>query len=740
VADRGTSLLPSFNAGELSKRLQGRVDQSVYGIGCSEMLGWLATVEGCAVAAPGSHYVERAAGPCRLIPFEYSPTEGYVIEASNGLLRFYTNDVRIETGPTTPYTVAHPYAYAELARLDYQQSADVLYLAGGGRQQMKLSRTGATAFTLAALDLANGPIGDGNDDTSLTILASATTGSVTLTGSAAIFALTDVGSLIELEAADFNDIPSWEAGITIASGQKRTWDGKVYLYSGGGAGRTGTVPPSHDSGTEWDGSGVGTDVNTHGPYGVPWTFLYGRFGLARITAFTDTTHVTATVIKRLADSLTSTASWRWAFGAFSDTRGWPDVVCEWNECLVFCKDADVYVSVIGDFENHERRDSSGDFQRDLAGRFRIPHGGRIKWAAPDRLLLIGTDRGEYTVERLQVQTGTAGPPVFDVKLQSSSGSAAVKPIQADGRMVFVQRAGKKLLEMAYAISTDRYETPELTRLARQIGGPGFVEIAWQQEPERTVWAVRGDGTMAALAYSPTQQVMGWSRRELGAGLAARSLCRITSPDGGSDQIWIAAEVIAGEKIGQWWVLRMHPAWEEGGAAADAVFLDAALSYAGTPVSSGSGADHLQGLTVSVLADGKPHPDIVIALGGHWNINFTASKVTLGLPYPARLTPMRVEAGQSEGTAQGKIKRVVALGLRFLESLGVRVRVQGEDWQAIETRDPDDDMNAALSLFTGDYRVDTIGDFESDGLIHIERFQPLPAALLAIVPFVETGEQ
>jgi hypothetical protein len=170
--------------------------------------------------------------------------------------------------------------------------------------------------------------------------------------------------------------------------------------------------------------------------------------------------------------------------------------------------------------------------------------------------------------------------------------------------------------------------------------------------------VRGDGTLASLAYEPDQQVMGWARRELGADLAARSICRITDPEGVSDQIWIAAEVTGGPRAGEWWILRMHKVWERGDDPAGAVFLDAALTYNGVPDADGSGADHLTGRTVQVLADGKSHPDIVIGTGGTWRINFPASTVTLGLAYPARVTPMRIEAGQSEGTAQGKLKRIL----------------------------------------------------------------------------------
>jgi hypothetical protein len=44
------------------------------------------------------------------VPVRVFPTQGYVIEASAGKFRFYTNDARIETAPGVPYEVAHPYA------------------------------------------------------------------------------------------------------------------------------------------------------------------------------------------------------------------------------------------------------------------------------------------------------------------------------------------------------------------------------------------------------------------------------------------------------------------------------------------------------------------------------------------------------------------------------------------------------------------------------------------------------
>lgn len=736
---RATTILPSYNAGELSPRLHGRVDQNVYGIGCKTMLGWIPTIEGGAIAAPGTRYINTAAGQCRLIEFEYSPTQGYVIEASNRKLRFYTNDERIETAPGVPYQLGSPWSYADTLQLDYQQAADVLFMVGAGQKPKKLERHSAVTFALVDLDLKNGPIGDGNDDEAKTITASGTFsagGSVTITASAAIFASTDVGSLFEIESADLSDIKSWEPGVKISVGDVRTWDGRVYVatatYDGGTLRLTGGNAPEHDRGAEWDGSGT-PDANGN-TYGVLWEFKYGFVGLVKITGFTSTTVVSAEVIRPLADNVATKPTWLWAFGAFSNTRGWPDHVAIWNQSLVLTKDSTVYTSVIGDYENFDRRDTSGNFQRDLAGQFSLPVPSKIQWLEPDRLLLIGTEKGEASAERLITNNQTAGPPAFEVRPQGRNGSSTIRPIPAMGRTLFVQRVGRRLLEFDFDALREGYKAPDLTRLAIHIGRKGFTELAWQQEPERLVWAAMDDGTLAALTYDPEQQVMGWCRRELGAGMLVESICRITDPEGKRDQIWIAAN-LDGTRL----VLLMSKVWELGDDQQDAVLVDAGLSYDGAPATLFSGLDHLNGKTVDILADGKPHPQRVVS-GGAVTLDYAASKVHIGLPFAAVLTTLPIEAGQSEGTAQGKLKRIIGLLLRLLEAQGLRVYVQTDpDPIAIETRVPDDPMDEAVPLFTGDYPLTGIGTYERLGQITIERFQPTPATLLAIMPILEVGE-
>jgi hypothetical protein len=98
-----------------------------------------------------------------------------------------------------------------------------------------------------------------------------------------------------------------------------------------------------------------------------------------------------------------------------------------------------------------------------------------------------------------------------------------------------------------------------------------------------------------------------------------------------------------------------------------------------------------------------------------------------------------EAGQDEGVARGKLKRILDLCLHFVESIGISVRVQDGDWIELETRSVEDPEDQAAPLLTGLMKVLTIGSYDEFGQVEIERFQPTPATLIAAVPTIEVGE-
>jgi hypothetical protein len=343
-----TPIVASWNGGELSKRMHGRVDQAIYQIGSAEMLNFVPTVEGPAVKRAGFRHI-RAADPTAtwLSTFIFSVTQTYVVEWCNLKLRFYTNGGRVETAPNVAYEVVTPYTAAEAPFISQQQSYDRLYLAHSAHPPAALTRTGAATFTHAALTLRNGPFADQNGDETITVtVAGALTvgGVATITATSAIFVAGHVGSAVLVEAKDFSTIKAWEAGMDgIAIGDIRRSDGKAYTAET--AGRTGSVQPTHTRGSEYDGS-TGNDVNAKGPYGVRWAYRHDRFGMGTITAIGGGgTTATVTVTRRLPDSVATIPTHRWSLAAISAAAGWPRHVLLAFGRLIFFTDFEIIASV-----------------------------------------------------------------------------------------------------------------------------------------------------------------------------------------------------------------------------------------------------------------------------------------------------------------------------------------------------------------------------------------------------------
>jgi len=88
----GTGIvLNAFNGGELSPRMEGRNDLRPYYSGLRELTNMVVVPQGPITKRPGTYYIEDAnvTTDVRLIPFEYSTTESYVVEVGKEYMRFY---------------------------------------------------------------------------------------------------------------------------------------------------------------------------------------------------------------------------------------------------------------------------------------------------------------------------------------------------------------------------------------------------------------------------------------------------------------------------------------------------------------------------------------------------------------------------------------------------------------------------------------------------------------------------
>jgi len=100
----------SFNAGEFSERLYGRVELEKYANGCKTMQDFLPMPHGGATRRTGFEYIagtKNSIDRSRLIPFQFSTIQAYIIEASDLYMRFYMNGGQIQSVDSNTKALLH---------------------------------------------------------------------------------------------------------------------------------------------------------------------------------------------------------------------------------------------------------------------------------------------------------------------------------------------------------------------------------------------------------------------------------------------------------------------------------------------------------------------------------------------------------------------------------------------------------------------------------------------------------
>ena len=221
---RTTLALTSFIAGEFSPKLDGRTDFEKYSSGCKTLENMLVHPQGAATRRVGTQFiaeVKTSSAKTRLIPFEFSTTQTYIIEAGNTYFRFYKDKGQIlDSG--SAYEISTPYLTAELFELKFAQSADVMYITHPNHEVMKLSRTGHTNWTLTEVEFTDGPYLAQNTSAT-TMTPSGTSGSVNITASTSTFVSTDVGRLINFSNG-YAKISGYTSGTVVAATVKENFD------------------------------------------------------------------------------------------------------------------------------------------------------------------------------------------------------------------------------------------------------------------------------------------------------------------------------------------------------------------------------------------------------------------------------------------------------------------------------------------------------------------------------------
>jgi hypothetical protein len=488
-------------------------------------------------------------------------------------------------------------------------------------------------------------------------------------------------------------------------------------------------------------------LNAKGPYGVQWQYRHDRFGIVRITAVGGGgTTATADVVRRIPDSVTSVATFRWAAAEISAAVGWPSLVALAFGRMVLVKDFDVLGSVVGDFGggrvNFQSFTSSGTLTADLAFRRTLATTNPPIWAVADlNSLLVGTADKELAIGPTNPQAALSGDNIKSTP-QSFYGSEPVTPVQIGVQTTFVERGGRRLRAAGYDFTRDRYAADDITAAARHMTKSGLVQLAYQRIPWALMHAVCADGRV--ITHSDTKEALkGFSHFIAGGAAKVLSAVSVVGADAKTDELWLLIERTRADGVKRE-IWRQVPQRDLGDDQAEAFFVDAGvrISAAGGQTTF-NGLTHLAGHAVAVLAGGGVVPNMTVSAGGVLTLPATSVPADpyvaiVGLAYTALAVTLPPEIPSRGGTLQGLGKAVSKAMLRVLETIGIFVggNQAGDPLEEAIDRSADDLMDAPIPLFTGDTsgRVDT--SYDSSGRMRIVSSDPTPAIVTAAMLSLE----
>ena len=722
----------------------------------------------------------------RLVRFQFSDTQAYMLEFGNLYVRFYRDNGRIEeTGIAVE--LATPYPTSVLFDLMFAQSADTMFIAHRDYAPRQIERTSHVNWTINETAFISAP-------TSFVSVADAVTNGQfreDLTGWTVISGndVTATGFDVDLDNSGTNAV--LEQAVTVDAGQEyelnfnfidhshtTSTSRKLTVQSGSTSGGT-----NHLASTEVT---LGQHSFTFTPAATP---TYLRFS-----------NTNAGVASVGAISLRRTS------GGTVDANTYPGAVTFYEQRLFWAGSRNhpqtFWGSQTGSYLNMDQ--ATADSDHSVQFSVAADSLDAIVWVGSARDLILGSFGSEHSANG--GVDNAIQPASINVTLQSAFGSERITPVNAGHALLFVSRGGKKLREFVFNFDVDGFKAPDLTLLAAHVTNDGITQMAYQQDPDSLCWCSTSTGELIGMTYLADQNVIAWHRHPLGGTLATvESVGTIPDVTKGEDQLWTAVKHsvngVDSRYVGyldpdlfvDHAVELNNPITISGATRANPVVITATAhglsdgdqvdieNVAGmielnnkrytvnnqttntfelqniepTPVNvngtayttylSGgearlcvttlSGLDYLEGESIEIVdRDTIVYSNVTVS-GGSVTIpnSERVSRVYAGKQYNSTLTPVRPEYGSPQGMTQGKRKRWNKLGIRLTGTLGGTVN--GDD---IEYLNDQTITDVGLGLYTGDKMMDTT-DWDPDGFVTIIQNKPLPMTINSVFGDLSVGE-
>lgn len=212
----------NFTHGELAPELFGRADLSMYANGAKTLRNVFIQPTGGVTRRAGLRHIDTAAGPGRLIAFEFSTEQAYLLTLTDQRI-----DAYVDGGKTATFTV--PWTSAQVPQVVWTQSADTLLVVHPDVPPKKITRTSHTNWTVADWTFyeEDGVIQQPYHKfaaADVTLTPSGTSGTVTLTASAAAFEPGHVGLRLRIKKKEVK-VTAYTSSTVVTAEVKKTLTG-----------------------------------------------------------------------------------------------------------------------------------------------------------------------------------------------------------------------------------------------------------------------------------------------------------------------------------------------------------------------------------------------------------------------------------------------------------------------------------------------------------------------------------
>ena len=725
------TLQRSFNGGELTPEMYGQIADAKYGSGLAKCLNFIVKPQGPAENRAGFqfvHEVKTSAKKTRVIPFTFSITQTMVIELGDGYARFHTGgatlsagaasawvtatayvlgDLRTNGGTTYYCTTAHtsgtfatdlgagkwyalpasgeyeiptPYAEADLFDIHFVQSADVLTLVHPNYPPRELRRAGATNWQLVTINFA---------------ASIAAPGSPGVTSSGFTTAKYTYRYVVTAVDADGISESAASAECNVSSNLFET-------------GCTNTVT--------WSAVTGASRYNVYKMQGG----VYGYIGRTTSLSLVDA---------NVAPDLSKTPPvYDSVFAASGD---YPAAVSYFEQRRGFAgttnKPQNIWMTKSGTEANMGYSLPIKDDDR-IAFRVAAREANAIRHIVPLTQLLLLTADAEWRVSSINSDAIT--PSTISVRPQSYVGASNVQPVIVNNSLIYGASRGGHVRELGYNFQAGGFITGDLSlRAAHLFDELDILDMSFAKAPQPIVWFVSSSGKLLGLTYVPDQQVGAWHQHDTDGVFESVAVIA----DGGYDALYAVVRRTIGGNTKRY-IERMHV--RSFTDPADAFFVDSGLTYSGAAATTISGLNHLEGKTVSILADGAVHPQRVVT-GGQITLDQAASKVQVGLPITADLQTLPVAMQIDAAYGQGRMKNVNKVWLRVFKSSGIFAGPALDDLVEYKQRTTEP-YGSPPGLKSAEVEIMLPPSWGDSGQVFVRQSDPLPLTVVAMTIEVALG--